>query len=309
MAVPYSSRGSGVMVGVEVTPGTAVSRTKSWPINGSTLTSTRTRNVRGRLSHGTGGFVKDEFVASVEVGGALTIPASYSGLGLLMRAALGAAASSGTGPYTHTYGPAAALPSLTIEQIYGDSGRSILNAGCKVNSLGLSVTPGGEVLWNVDIIGMSAAADGSAGSPSYPSVVFAEAYECVVTWGGSSIGTVKSAEATITNGATRRPQVGALTSAEPSVGVPRRATATIVVDKDSFAPRIAETADTTGDLVLTFTDTATGAKTITITLQDCRATVTETVGGSMADLTTSIAFASNDLPSIVIVNAESSADA
>jgi hypothetical protein len=29
----------------------------------------------------------------------------------------------------------------------------------------------------------------------------------------------------------------------------------------------------------------------------------------MADLTTSIAFASNDLPSIVIVNAESSADA
>jgi hypothetical protein len=60
--------------------------------------------------------------------------------------------------------------------------------------------------------------------------------------------------------------------------------------------------------VLTFTDAATGAKTITITLQDCRATVTETVGGSMADLTTSIAFASNDTPTIVIVNAESSYD-
>lgn len=309
MAVPYSSRGAGVMVGVEVTPGTAVSRTKSWPINGSTLTSTRTRNPRGRLSHGTGGFVKDEFVANVDVGGALTIPASYSGLGLLIRAALGAASSSGSGPYTHTYVPAASLPSLTIEEIYGDSGRSIIYSGCKIGSLGVSVAPGGEVAWNADIIGMKAAADGSAGSPSYPSVVFAEAYECVVTWGGSSIGTVKSVEATITNGATRRPQVGALTSAEPSVGVPRRATATLVVDKDSFSPRIAETADTTGDLVLTFTDTATGAKTITITLQDCRATVTETVGSAMADLTTSVAFASNDTPSIVIVNGESSYDA
>jgi hypothetical protein len=308
MAVPYSARGSGIKVGVEVTPGTAVSRTLSCEINGSTLTSTKTRNVRGRLSHGTAGFAKDEFVAGVDVGGTVTLPVSYNGLGLLIRAALGAAASSGTGPYTHTYGPAAALPSLTIEEIYGDSGRSIIYSGCKVNSLGISVTPGAEALWSLDIIGMKAAADGSAGSPSYPAKVFAEAYECVVTWGGSSIGTVKSAEATITNGATRRPQVGALTSAEPSVGVPRRATATIVVDKDSFAPRIAETADTTGDLVLTFTDTATGAKTITITLQDCRATVTETVGGAMADLTTSIAFASNDTPTIVIVNAESAYD-
>jgi hypothetical protein len=239
----------------------------------------------------------------------VTLPVSYNGLGLLIRAALGAAVSSGAGPYTHTYGPAAALPSLTIEEIYGDSGRSIIYSGCKVNSLGISVTPGAESLWSLDIIGMKAAADASAGSPSYPATAFAEAYECVVTWGGSSIGTIKSVEATITNGATRRPQVGSLTSAEPSVGVPRRATATVVVDKDSFAPRIAETADTAGDLVLVFTDAKTGAKTITITLQDCRATVTETVGGSMSDLTTSIAFASNDTPSIVIVNAESSADA
>jgi hypothetical protein len=309
MPVPYSASGAGIKVGVESTAGTAVSRTLSCEINGSTMTSTKTRNVRGRLSHGAAGFAKDEFVAGVDVGGTVTLPVAYNGLGMLIRAALGAASSSGTGPYTHTYGPAAALPSLTIEEIYGNSGRSIIYSGCKVNSLGINVVPGAESLWSLDIIGMKAAADGSAGSPSYPAKVFAEAYECVVTWGGSSIGTVKSAEATITNGATRRPQVGSLTSAEPSVGVPRRATATIVVDKDSFAPRIAETADTTGDLVLVFTDAATGAKTITITLQDCRATVTETVGGSMADLTTSIAFASNDNPSIVIVNAESSADA
>jgi hypothetical protein len=297
------------MVGVESTPGTPVARTRSWPINGSTLTSTRARAPRGRLSHGTAGYVKDEYVQGVEVGGALTIPASYNGLGLLVRAAMGSASSSGAGPYTHTYAAAAALPSLTVEEIYGDSGRSIVYAGCKVNSLGLTVTPGGEVLWNVDLIGMSAAADAGAGSPSYPTAVFTEAYECVITWGGNSLGTVKSAEVGIANGATRRPQVGALTSAEPSAGVPRRASATVVVDKDSFSPRIAETADTQGDLVLTFTDTATGTKTITITLQDCRATVTETVGGSMADLTTSVAFATNDVPTVVIVNAESSYDA
>ncbi len=308
MAVPISASGAGIKVGVEVTPGTAVSRTLSCEINGSTLTSTRSRTPRGLLSHKSSGFVKDELVTGIEVGGAVTLPVSYNGLGMLIRAALGAAASSGTGPYTHTYGPAAALPSLTIEEIFGNSGRSIIYSGCKINSLTLSVTPGAESTWAFDIVGMKAAADGSAGSPSYPDKVFAEAYECAVTWGGSSIGTVKSAEAVITNGATRRPQVGALTSAEPSVGVPRRATATIVIDKDSFAPRIAETADTVGDLVLTFTDSATGAKTITITLPDCRATVTETVGGSMADITTSVAFASNDNPAIVIVNAESSYD-
>ncbi len=305
MAVPYRGQGTGIMIGLEVTPGTAVSRTRSVFVNSSTLTqSARQRAPRARLSHSTAGFVKSEYVQQVDVGGAVTVPGAYSSLGLLLRAALGTV--SGTGPFT--FAGSASLPSLTIEQIVGTSGRSEVFAGCKVNTMTLTSSPGAEVLFAFDIIGMSKAADGSAGSPSYGSPVAMEHYECEVTWGGSSLGVVKSVSSVLNNNLTRRRGVGDLNSLEPSISAARRVVTTLVVEKDSFSPRSAEVADTLGDLVLTYTDTATGAKTLVYTIPDCRAKVDETIGANFGDLETTVTLESNGDPTIVLTNGEASYD-
>lgn len=305
MAVPYRSLGSCLGLGLESTPGTAVSRTKWCHLNGSSLTLTaRNRAARGRLAHKSTAFVKSRFVVDQQVGGTVTVPGSYSALGMLLRAALGTV--SGTGPYT--FAAAASLPSLTIEQLVGTSGSSEVYAGCKVNSMTMTATPGSEVTFAFDLIAQSKAVAGSAGSPSLTDAVPIEHYEVVVTWGGSSLGTIKSLSSVLSNNISRRPQLGALGTAEPSVGV-REVRTTIVIDKESFSLRASELADTVSDLVITCTDTATGAKTLVYTINDCVCKVSETIGDGIADLTTSLEFESLENPEIVLTNGEATYDA
>lgn len=300
----FSSRGSCVGLGLESSYGTGVSRTRWAHINESSLTqAARNISPRGRLAHTSAGFEESHFVVDEQVGGALTLPASYSGLGLIFRAALGTV--SGTGPFS--FAAAATIPSLTIEQIVGSSTKSELYTGCKVNTFTVNVSPGSEVTFVADFIAKAKAAAGSAGSPSLPSAVPLEHYECVITWGGSSIGKVKTYSSVIANNLSRRPVVGQLGTAEPSLGL-RSVRTTVVIDKDSFDARAAEIADTADDLVLTCTDTATGTKTLVYTIPNCRAKVTETIGGAIADLTTSIEFVGGGNPTLVLTNGEATYD-
>lgn len=305
MPVPYRSLGSCLGLGLESTAGTAVSRTKWCHLNGSSLTLTaRNRAARGRLAHKSTAFVKSRFVVDQQVGGTVTVPGSYSALGMLLRAALGTV--SGAGPYT--FAAAASLPSLTIEQLVGTSGSSEVYAGCKVNSMTMTATPGSEVTFAFDLIAQSKAVAGAAGSPSLTDAVPIEHYEVVVTWGGTSLGTIKSLSSVLSNNISRRPQLGALGTAEPSVGV-REVRTTIVIDKESFSLRASELADTVSDLVITCTDTATGAKTLVYTINDCVCKVSETIGDGIADLTTSLEFESLENPEIVLTNGEATYDA
>jgi len=305
MAVPYRSLGSCLGLGLESTAGTAVSRTKWCHLNGSSLTLTaRNRAARGRLAHKSTAFVKSRFVVDNQVGGTVTVPGSYSALGMLLRAALGTV--SGAGPFT--FAASATLPSLTIEQLVGTSGSSEVYAGCKVNSMTMTATPGSEVTFAFDLIAQSKAVAGAAGSPSLTDAVPIEHYEVVVTWGGTSLGTIKSLSSVLSNNISRRPQLGALGTAEPSVGV-REVRTTIVIDKESFSLRASELADTVSDLVITCTDTATGAKTLVYTINDCVCKVSETIGDGIADLTTSLEFESLENPEIVLTNGEATYDA
>jgi hypothetical protein len=304
MAVPYRSLGSCLGLGLESTYGTPVSRTRWCYINGSGLKQVaRNRAARGRLAHKSTAFVASRFVVDNQVGGTVTVPGSYSALGLLLRAAFGTV--TGTGPYT--FAAAAALPSLTIEQVVGTSGRSEVYEGCKVNSMTMTAAPGSEVLFAFDIIAQTKAADGSAGSPTLTDAVPIEHFEVAVTWNGSSVGTVKNVSSVLTNALNRRPQVGSLDTAEPSVGV-REVRTTVVIDKESFAFRSSETADTAANLVITCTDTATGAKTFVYTVPDCVLKLDESIGDSVADLTSSLEFESTGNPQIVVTNGEATYD-
>lgn len=302
MAV-ISGRGTAVGIGKESSYGTAVSRTRWVAPLGTTLTqSARMRSPRMALAK-TRAFVSSRFVTANEVGGAITVASNYAGLGLLFEAALGAV--SGAGPFT--FATAGTLPSLTLEQLVGDSGDSELYAGAKVNTMTLSVTPGGEVTWAFDFIAKTKGSAGSAGSPSFGTPVPCEAYEVAVTYDGNALDLLRDLTLTMSNNLERRQRVGSLNTAEPLFGSQRECIITGTVDKESFANRTAELADGAANLVITITDTATGAKTIVITVS-CLIKSDEQIGTNFGPLGDSLTFESVGLPTIVLTNGEATYD-
>ena len=299
----FSGFGTVIGLGKESTYGTTVARARWLDVNGTTLTQTaRKRAVRAALAK-TKAFVESRFVTDNEVGGAVTLPAGYSGLGLLFEAALGAV--SGAGPFT--FATANSLPSLTIEQLVGNSGNSELYAGVKVNTATLTVSPGGEVTWAFDLIGATKGASGSAGTPSMATPVAIEAYEVGVTYGGSAVTLLRDLTLTLSNNLERRQRVGSLNTAEPLFSGPREVMVTGAVDKTAFAYRTAELADGAADLVITITDTATGAKTVVITVS-CLLKSDEQIGTTFGVLSDALSFESVGLPTIVLTNGEATYD-
>jgi hypothetical protein len=79
------------------------------------------------------------------------------------------------------------------------------------------------------------------------------------------------------------------------------------VDKTAFAYRTAELADGAADLVITITDTATGAKTVVITVS-CLLKSDEQIGTTFGVLSDSLSFESVGLPTIVLTNGEATYD-
>jgi hypothetical protein len=302
MAV-FSGFGTVIGLGKESTYGTTVARARWLDVNGTTLTqAARKRVSRGALAK-TRAFVESRMVTDNEVGGSITLPAGYSGLGLLLEAALGSV--SGAGPYT--FAAATTLPSLTIEQLVGNSGNSELYAGVKVNSATLTVTPGGEVTWAFDLFATTKGASGSAGTPSMATPVPVEAYEVAVTYGGTAVTLIRDLTLTLSNNLERRQRVGSLNTAEPLFSGPREVMVTGAVDKQAFSNRTTELADGAANLVITITDTATGAKTVVITVSALLKS-DEQIGTTFGALSDALTFESVGHPTIVITNGEATYD-
>lgn len=299
----FSGFGTVIGLGKQSDFATTASRTRWLDVNGTTLTqAARKRTARAALAK-TRAFVESRFVTDNEVGGTITLPAGYSGLGLLYEAALGAV--SGAGPYT--FATANTLPSLTIEQLVGNSGNSELYTGCKVNTATLTVTPGGEVTWAFDLIVGSKGASGSAGTPSMATPVPIEAYEVAVTYNGTAVTLLRDLTLTLSNNLERRQRIGSLNTAEPLFSGPREVMVTGAVDKTAFAYRTAELADGAANLVITITDTATGAKTVVITVS-CLLKSDEQIGTTFGVLSDSLSFESVGTPTIVVTNGEATYD-
>lgn len=303
MAV-ISGRSTAVGIGKQSDFVTTASRTRWVAPLGTTLTqSARMRSPRMALAKNRA-FVSSRFITANEVGGAITVASNYSGLGLLFEAALGSV--SGAGPYT--FATANTLPSLTLEQIVGDSGQSELYTGCKVNTMTLSLSPGGEVTWAFDFIAKSKGSAGSAGSSSLGTPVPCEFYEVSVTYDGTEINTLlRDLTLTLSNNLERRQRLGTLNTAEPVFGSQRECIVTGTVDKEAFANRTAELTDTAENLVITLTDTATGAKTIVITVS-CLLKSDEQIGTTFGPLGDALTFESVGLPTIVLTNGEATYD-
>ena len=74
-------------------------------------------------------------------------------MALLLKAAFGSVATTGAGPYVHTFKIGASLISLLIEKGFTDIAQYFKYNGCKVNKLGLSITAEGFQEVGLDFIG------------------------------------------------------------------------------------------------------------------------------------------------------------
>ena len=172
MAV-YTGRMSSLGMGEESTWGTPVARTNWRPLNSVSLSRKVTQVPRPDLKSDAGSAMRrGHFLSEEIVDGSASIICTYDNCGMLLKAALGTLADAGSGPssYTHTYTLAASPPTgLTVEVVRGTSTQSEVFEGCKVNGLTLAVAAGEAMMMDLDFIGQTGAARGSAGTPTYGS--------------------------------------------------------------------------------------------------------------------------------------------
>lgn len=267
-----------VGAGVESTFGTAVARSNWFQVMDFTPTETVT-NYQPMTLRRKGGFrttspvgVKQEYTLSWN--GEFTD--DY--LGLILEAAMGAAvATTGSGPYTHTYAPGdTGQPAkfLTIEGGLGSSGDSVLYRGVCVNSLTLNITPNDVVKYSVDCIAQRADSANTAGSPTY-----ASAYTFVngatditsITWNSVTLSNdeLGSVSVTLNNNLQTSFGVGDIYTNIPFYsGDGKDIEVSIDVQYGSVianALRTANAAQTQSDLVITLTI---GSNTVTITVRN-----------------------------------------
>jgi hypothetical protein len=263
----YLGRGAAIGLGEESTWGTAVSRDNWRPLISSNLTRTVERIPRADLhSDAAAATRKGHYDLIVEAGGTAEMLATYDNIGMLLKHACGALATTGGGPYTHTYTLSAALPTgLTLEFIRG-TGTSEVFEGCKINQATLACSAGEAMTLSVDFIAEDGAARGSAGTPTYAAVeqvvLYHHAGQMSIAGNNYSI---NSLSLVLNNNLTRRNLLGSDLTKEPVRGDFTEITMSVEVEAaDQLYADLRSGAQ--ADATITFTGT--GSKSLAITLQN-----------------------------------------
>lgn len=250
----------------EVTPGTLVTVTKFPPFlsenikNNIAYMDSQTISARRTLRITKKGAQQVEGGISLELGNAT--------IATLMKHMFGAVATTGAGPYTHTYTPG----DLTGKSMTVQVGRPATTGtvhpftygGVKVREWTISCNVGEIAKLDVSVIGMSETTATALATASYDATwspfVFTEG---TVTVAGSAVGTVRSLSLTGTNMVDHRHRVGSSSALQPlEVGV-RPYTGTITSDFDALTNYALFTAGTQAAVVLAFTN---GTHSLTITM-------------------------------------------
>ena len=178
---PFHGRGSWLGIGIETTWGTAVARTIWLPAINLGIARNVNRAVSPELAAtGLSGGYSQFLTGQEDCSGDIEVLAQYGGIGFLMYAVTGKTpAEGGSGPngYTHTFTMDATQPSLTLEQIRGNTAAADVFEGCKVSSLTLSWSAGEPVRCKASIIAQTGAARGAAGTPTASTQTIVMAYD------------------------------------------------------------------------------------------------------------------------------------
>ena len=256
MPAANTGRGTGLGYADESTHGTAVSRDHWRPLVSAGLQTQIEKQARPDLLVSGGSPVSGghHSVRSVS-GGPVSLLATYNSIGELLKSALGVAATSGSGPFVHTYTLGVDLPSLTLELLRG-TGKSEIFEGSKINQMVLSCSPGQPMQMDLDFISETSQARGTAGTATYTTdLLILASHAGSLAFGGDTFA-LKSMRLTLNNNLERREKLGALESQEPN----RSDFAEVILEVELDAVSGSNDtlladhlADTQGDAVITFT--------------------------------------------------------
>jgi len=221
-------------------------------INSSSLSRSQERNRKTHLSSSSAAFQIDSYDGMEIAGGTIELPMHYEGSGMLIKAALGSVASTGSGPYTHTFTPTLTIPSLAIKNQRG-SGTSEEFLGCKVASMNLSCEAGGELMGSFEIIAKTAnnraAALPPPGFGDGREVLHFEASQMLFAGVNYDI---RSFNLDLQNSQERRNNLGSKLTGEPQLSDIRECTLSIEADMNGDVLYQAQLVGNTSDVTITF---------------------------------------------------------
>jgi len=218
MSLPFTGQGAGLGWGVETTPGTAVARSNWMRAVEANLARSVERPMSPVLASVSAGFDQEVHDQADNAGGDLAILGTYDApaFGNLLWAALGSAVSSGGPTFNHNITPGDTIPSYTIEQLLGNSGRGEVFTGMKVDTLVLSQSAGDYLRVKATYVGITNGGEVAAGTPTYLStferVIHHQAG--LLAWNSQNFARVTSWELTISNALAGPQYLGSLLADE-----------------------------------------------------------------------------------------------
>jgi len=300
-----------INLGEESSYGAAAALTVTNRIVSATLAESQERSRKSFLTQSAAAFSTGHFDNFLVVGGSIELPLFYEGSGMLIKAALGSAASTGSGPYTHTYTPSATLPSLTI-QLQRGTGSSEKFLGCMVSTLSFSGSAGEEIMMSAEIIAQDADARAAAAGSTLGSGRQVFHFEAGNLTFNSVSYKVRSFECSIDNKLERRQVLGDKKTLEPAINDVREAmfNVTLEMEDDNLYNASLDDSAISSDAVLVFTNS--DSDSITFTLKNAYVTDYSDPVNTFGALERTLTFqgeadSSNEAISIVIVNQQSSA--
>jgi len=266
MASIYHGRGAALGLAEETTWGTPVSRTNWRPLISAGLARTEEKVPRPHLLSSAGSAMRrNHYTQASQAGGAFSVECTFDNVGMFLKNLMGAAATTGAGPFVHTYTLAQALPTgLTMEFNRG-TGTSEVLEGCKLNSGTLAVSSGGVMTLDCDVIAQTSTARGTAGTPSYGAnqrpILHSHAGQ--FTFNSVAYDLVDFS-ITVNNSLARRQLLGSALTKEPKRSDFQSVEVSVTVEVED-ALYAALLADTQGDATISFTN---GAQVFAFTCQN-----------------------------------------
>ena len=267
-----------ITAGKEATWGIAqTATTEDIRINSATLQTSQERSRKANLSVPTSGMLASDYDGFRVSGGTVDMPIHYDGVGQFFDAALGSSATTGSAdPYTHTYTPSFALPSLTLQFQRGSNLNNSKETftGMKISAMRVSCEAGGELTASFDFIGKESGTrttNITSSLPSHDAALHFEASQLTVA-GSLTFGNldIRSFELTLDNKLDRRNNLGSKLSGEPVITDVREITMSVtcdVTDNNVYADSLS---GVSGDVYVLFTRTADTNHTIKFLLTDAK---------------------------------------
>jgi len=129
-----------------------------------------------------------------DVSGGIVLPVDANAMWYWLQMMFGDPTTTGTGPYVHTFDIGSSQPAYSLETQFTDLATDIFYQylGCKVNNWSMNLGGDGELVCNLDIVGMSEsqAASSFDGSPTAVSIDRLDNFEASMTEGGGAISNV-----------------------------------------------------------------------------------------------------------------------